>query len=265
MLGGMTQAAIAALQTEVDRAKELFASLSAAEWEAASGCDGWRVQDVAQHMAAVFQQIAAPDTINVGDSGKSETAAEVPVGDRRDWTAEQVTAAYDEWSEKGVAALAALQEPPIADTVVPISDLGTHPLHILANAIVFDHYCHLRHDIGAAVKRAAVLPHDPEALHATVEWMLAGLPQMCAAELGAGPDQSVNIVFDGPAANSFCLAPGPDGWTVANHCDDDAPVVKTTAHDFVSWGTKRTDWRDSSTGDVSNVAVQQVLDAINII
>ncbi len=261
----MTQAAIAALQTEVDRAREIFASLSPEEWQAASGCDGWRVQDVAQHMAAVFQQIAAPDTIDTGDSGKAETAAEVPVHDRKNWTADQVTAAYDEWSEKGVAALAALQEPPIADTVVPINDLGTHPLHILANAIVFDHYCHLRHDIGAAVERAANLPHDAESLHATVEWMLAGLPQMCATELGAAPDQPVNIVFDGPAANSFCLSPGSNGWTVANHCDDDAPVVKTTAHDFVSWGTKRADWRDTTTGDITNVNVQQVLDAINII
>ena len=88
---------------------------------------------------------------------------------------------------------------------------------------------------------------------------------MWAAELGAGPDQPVNIVFDGPGANSFCLSLGPDGWIVANHCDDDAPVVKTTAHDFVSWGTKRTDWRGSTTGDVGNVNVQQVLDAINII
>ncbi len=261
----MTQAAITALQNEVDRAKEIFASLAAEEWGADSGCDGWRVQDVAQHMAAVFQQIAAPDTIDTGDSGQTEASAEVPVSDRRDWTPEQVIAAYDEWSEKGVAALAGLQEPPMADTVVPISDLGTHPLHILANAIVFDHYCHLRHDIGAAVERAAVLPRDPEALHATVEWMLAGLPQMCATELGAGPDQPVNIVFDGPAANSFCLSPGPNGWTVANHCDDDAPVIKTTAHDFVSWGTKRADWRGTSTGDVSIVNVQRVLDAINII
>ena len=261
----MTHAAIAALNVEVGRAKEIFASLTPAEWEAASGCDGWRVQDVAQHMAATFQTIAAPDTLDGGDSGKAEVSAEVPVQQRKGWTPAEVIAAYDEWAEKGVAALTALQEAPMADTVVPLSDLGEHPLHLLANGIVFDHYCHLRHDIGAAVDRAAQLPRDAAALGATLEWMLAGLPQMCAAELDAAPNQAVNLVFDGPAANNYCISPGPDGWTVSNHHDDDAPVIRTTAHDFVSWGTQRADWRGTSTGDVSNERVAAVLDAINII
>jgi uncharacterized protein (TIGR03083 family) len=265
----MSKQAITGLEAEIARAKELFASLSDEEWQAPSGCDGWRVQDVAQHMAAVYQQIAAPDTIDAGDSGKAEEAAEVPVQARKDWTPQQVMAAYDEWSEKGLAALSALQEPPMADTVVPLSDLGEHPLHLLGNAIAFDHYCHLRHDIGAAVERAAALPRDPEVLAPTVEWMLAGLPQMCADALADAPAQPVNLVFDGPAANSWCLTPGDPAagprWVVANGADDDAPVVRTTAHDFVSWGTKRSDWRGSSTGDVANPDVGAVLDAINVI
>jgi hypothetical protein len=36
-------------------------------------------------------------------------------------------------------------------------------------------------------------------------------------------------------------------------------------HDFVSWGTKRTDWRTAVTGDVGSDDVAAVLDAINII
>lgn len=265
----MSKQAIVGLQAEIERAKALFSSLTDAEWAAPSGCDGWRVQDVAQHMAAVYQQIAAPDTVDAGDSGMAEVAAEIPVQERKDWTPQQVIAAYDEWSEKGLAALAGLQEPPMADTVVPLSDLGEHPLHLLGNAIAFDHYCHLRHDIGAAVGRAADLPRDEAVLGPTIEWMLAGLPQMCGDQLAAGPQQPVNLVFDGPAANSYCLTPGDPAagprWVVANGADDDAPVVRTTAHDFVSWGTKRADWRDTSTGDVSNVNVALVLSAINII
>ncbi len=266
---GMSKQAIIGLQAEVERAKALFATLSDEEWAAASGCEGWRVQDVAQHMAAVYQQIAAPDTIDAGDSGKAEVAAEVPVQARRDWTPQQVMAAYDEWSEKGLAALAGLQEAPLADTVVPLSDLGEHPMHLLGNAIAFDHYCHLRHDIGAAVDRAAELPRDEQVLAPAVEWMLAGLPQMCADALAAVPQQPVNLVFDGPAANSYCLTPGDPSagprWVIANGVDDDAPLVRTTAHDFVSWGTKRADWRGTSTGDVSNPNVALVLDAVNII
>ena len=145
----MTAAAIPALEQEVRFAKELFATLTPAEWETASACEGWRVQDVAQHMASVFQQIADPTSIDMGDSGKAESSAEVPVQARRDWTINRVVSAYDEWSPKGVEALTALQEPPMADAQVPLSDLGTHPLNLLGNAIVFDHYCHLRYDIGA--------------------------------------------------------------------------------------------------------------------
>jgi len=265
----MSKQAIAGLQAEIERAKELFATLTPEEWAAQSGCDGWRVQDVAQHMAATYQQIVDPSSIDTRGAPTTETSAEVPVQDRADWTPDQVIAAYDEWSEKGLAALAGLQDPPMADTIIPLNDLGEHPMHLLGNAIAFDHYCHLRHDIGAAVERAAALPHDPEVLAPAVEWMLAGLPQMCEAELAAAPQQPVNLVLDGPAANSWCLTPGDPGagprWVVAHGADDDAPVIRSTAHDFVSWGTKRADWRETSTGDVSNENVNAVLDAINII
>ncbi|BAN00338.1 maleylpyruvate isomerase family mycothiol-dependent enzyme [Ilumatobacter coccineus] len=267
----MSKGAIEGLQAEVIRAKELFATLTPEEWAAPSGCTGWRVQDVAQHMAAVYQQIAAADTIEVDVSAAegAEATAEVVVQARKEWTVDQVVAAYDEWSEKGVAALAALQEPPMADTVVPLGDLGSHPMHLLGDAIAFDHYCHLRHDIGAAVDRAARLPKDPTVLGPAVDWMLAGLPQMCADALASAPQQPINLVFDGPAAHSFCLTPGDPAagpqWIIANGADDDAPVIRTTAHDFISWATKRADWRDTSTGDVSQPTVAAVLDVVNVI
>jgi uncharacterized protein (TIGR03083 family) len=261
----MTAAAIPALEHQVRHARELFVTLTPGEWAAPSGCDGWRVQDVVQHMASVFQQIADPASIDVGDSGQAETSAEVPVQARADWTVEEVLAAYEEWSVKGIAALAALQEPPVSETVVPLSDLGIHPLHLLANAIVFDHYCHLRHDIGAAIERAAALPRDDEALTATLEWMLAGLPQMCSTELAAASQQPVNLVFEGPGGGKYVLAPGDDSWTVSEGESAGAPTIITTVHDFVSWGTKRSDWRTQVSGDVDNADVASVLDAINVI
>lgn len=151
----MTRAAIAALRAEHSRALELFDSLTADEWARPSGCAGWTVHDVAQHMAATFHSIADPSTIETGSTPDVEANAEVPVQARRDWTPAQVMAEYREWSLKGIAALEGLQEPPLATTVIPLANLGSHPMHILANAIAFDHYCHLRHDIGAAVRRAS--------------------------------------------------------------------------------------------------------------
>ena len=257
----MTHAAIDALRAEQQRARTLFASLTPDEWQAASGCTGWRVQDVAQHMASVFHVIADPASIEGGDSGDAEADAEVPVQARRSWTPTQVVTEYEEWSDKGIAALAGLQEAPLADMVIPLGNLGSHPMHILGNAIAFDHYCHLRHDIGASVARAAVLPRDGETLTATVEWMLAGLPQMCAEALSACTD-GVNIVFS-DLGTAFALAPDGGGWVVRNGADASFPTATTTAHDFVAWATKRADWRTMGV-DVSDGA-SRTLDAINVI
>ena len=261
----MTKPAIEALRDEQQRAIELFSSFTPQEWQAQSGCAGWRVQDVVQHMASVFHVIADPSTIDGGSSADTEQNAEVPVQARKGWTTDQVMSEYREWSAKGLDALAGLQEPPLADTVVPIANLGNHPLSLLANAIVFDHYCHLRHDIGAAVGRAAELPRDPTALQATLEWMLAGVPQMNAAALRSATS-GVNLTFDGPLAATYALRPGADGqaWTVEPGADPSLPTATTTVHDFVSWGTKRTDWRDSGVR-LGDAAAADTLDAINVI
>ncbi len=260
----MTASTIAALQTEIARARDLIGSLTAEEWSAPSGCTGWSVQDVVCHMASVFHSIADPTTIEGGSSPDVEQNAEVPVQARRTWTTQQVVDEYDEWADKGLAALSALQSPPMADAVIPLANLGSHPMHLLGNAIVFDHYCHLRHDIGHAITRAAELPHDHDALTATLEWMLAGLPQMCQSALSTC-DQGVNLKFEGPAAGEYTLTPGTPLWTVTPGRDAASPTVTTSAHSFVSWGTKRADWRTSASIEGDAQAAAPTLDALNII
>lgn len=260
----MTTAAIDALRAEHAHALELFDSLTEAEWAAASGCAGWNVKDVAAHMASVFHLIADAASIEIGSSGRTEADAEVPVEARRGWSPRQVAADYREWSERGIAALTAMQQPPLAEVVAPLNDLGSHPLHLLANAIVFDHYCHLRHDIGHAVRRAADLPHDPLSLAATVEWMMAGLPQMCAEAL-APLRVGVNFVFTDlqHVTHRLVRAPGDGPWETQVGHDAHHPVVVTSAHEFVSWGTKRSDWRDHT--QLTDESAAATLDAIDII
>lgn len=260
----MTKAAIDALRAEHAHALELFDSLTDAEWALPSGCAGWSVQDVVQHMAATFHMIADRASIEVGSSGNTEADAEVPVQARRDWSPAQVKAEYREWSDKGIATLAGMQDPPMAEAVVPLGDLGSHPLHLLGNAIAFDHYCHLRHDIGAAVRRAADLPHDPLVLEAAIEWMMAGVPQMCAAAL-APLHVGVNFVFTDLHHVSYRLlrAPGDGPWEVHVGHDNHHPIAVTSAHEFVSWATKRSDWRTHA--QLTDDAAAATLDALNII
>lgn len=261
----MSQVAVTALRSEHAHAVRLMNELSDAEWSAPSGCVGWRVQDVFCHMASVFHSIADPSSIDGGDSPDVEQNAEVPVQARKSWTRAQVIAEYTEWSEKGIGALTFMNSPEMADTVIPLSNLGSHPMHLLANAIVFDHYCHLRHDVGHSVPAAASLPRDESALAATLEWMLAGIPQMCEPQLRTAPRQSVNLVFEGPAGGSWILAPGADLWTVTAGRDSSAPSAISNVHDFISWGTKRASWRDSTRLEGENADTVAVLDAINVI
>lgn len=259
-----TTPTIQALRAEHSHALDLFDSLTAAEWARPSGCAGWRVQDVAQHMAATFHTIADPGSIESGTSSDVEQNAEVPVQARRDWSVDQVKAEYREWSGKGITALTGLQAPPMADMVIPLANLGSHPMRLLGNAIAFDHYCHLRHDIGAAVRRAADLPHDPLVLEVSIEWMLAGIPQMNAAAL-AECDHGVNLVLIDLRHSVHTLRPGAAGelWTVASGTDNSLPICVTSAHEFISWATKRSDWRTHV--QLTDQAVAPTLDAINVI
>jgi len=266
----MSRDAIAALEAERELVLALIASLTPEEWEAPSDCAGWRVQDVVTHMASVFHQIADPASMPASVSADAEENAEVPVTARRSWTPAQVVAEYEQWSTTSIAALAGLQDPPLADTVIPLGNLGHHPMHLLANALVFDHYCHLRHDLlaphGPLVRPP--LPSDDLRLVPTMTWMLAGLPQMCAGALG-GMDRPVNLVFDGPGGGTWVLQPpGADELTVVEvgPAARAAATVTSTAHDFVCWGTKRRDWRTQAVlvaGDADYAA--SVLDGINII
>src|SRR5436853_101992 len=69
------------------------------------------------------------------------------------------------------------------DDTIALGDLGTHPLHLVANAFAFDHYSHLRVDLlapGGPLERPAP-PVTGDQLAAVADWILAGIPQMSPA------------------------------------------------------------------------------------
>jgi hypothetical protein len=87
---------------------------------------------------------------------------------------------------------------------------------------------------------------------------------MCAPAL-ALCTQGVNLQFEGPAAGQYTVAPGNEHWTVTPGLDRSLPTAITSAHSFVSWGTKRANWRDSVTVQGDADAAAPTLDALNII
>ena len=265
----MSKEALDALTKERANVIALAQSLTSDEWTLESDCAGWRVQDVLAHMSAVYKTVAGGTVATAVDApGDAERNADAGVDERRSWPAADVLAEYVEWSEKGLVAFAGMNEEPMASMVIPLGNLGSHPMHILTNAIVFDHYCHLRWDLLAPngpLQRSA-LDVDDERLGPTMEWMLGGLSQMCASEL-AFVDRPVNLVFEGAGGGSYVLRPGAEITSIEpGHDGDAAATVTSSAHEFVCWGTKRRDWRAMSVqvaGDADYGAA--VLDAINVI
>jgi uncharacterized protein (TIGR03083 family) len=271
----MSADAIEALHAERQLVLDLAASLTPEEWATSSDCAGWRVQDVIAHMGATFVTVGGGTTARAEPpSDDAERNADAAVDERRSWTADAVLAEYESASTTAIGALSALQEPPMRDTVVPLGNLGSHPLHLLANALVFDHYCHLRHDLLAPsgpLQREA-LPCDDLRLRPAVAWMLGGLPQMCAEALSI-VDRPLRLVLDGPGGGAWTIQAGSPYVTIDDATPggphDVAATITSTAHDFVSWATKRRDWRDAGVridadGEDGAYAAR-VLDAFNVI
>lgn len=264
----MTAAGVAATRALAHEYAAVVASLSPEEWSAPSRCHGWSVQDLVAHTGSNFAVLVSPPTEPPPPDApaKAEDQQEALVAARRGWSSVQVRAEFEENLAGAVGALEAVQAEPLASTPLTLADLGTYPMHLLADAFAFDLYCHLRVDLLAPTGpvRRDPPPVTDELLAPGVGWMLAGIPQMCPA-VAAILDRPLGIVLEGPGGGEWTLAPGAPFPTVEPGLHDVAATVTSGATDFVLWGTKRTDWRDTGrlAGDAPYATT--VLDALNIV
>ncbi len=267
----MTTAAVDAVRIIHEHMRSVMDQLTEADWDTPSGCAGWSVKDVISHVTSNQKEMVdpTPPPAEPLPPMKAEEAMEALVAPRKDWAPADVRAEYDRYSAAWFGALDALQQEPMASTVAPIADLGSYPLHSLANAFAFDHYCHLRVDMLAPTGPLQVsLPEATDAeVRPGIEWMLWGMPQMQAAELAAVVTQPLGLRLTGAGGGEWTVNPaGADGLvTVTDGIGTVAATVESGAHAFVSWGTKRADWRASCsvTGDEAYAAA--VLDTLNIV
>jgi uncharacterized protein (TIGR03083 family) len=173
----MSQAGLASAARSVDEVKKVLATITDAEAELASGCDGWSVKDLVAHMGSNFKEIVEPspppaEPVNL----PAERLMDALVEPRKAWSWAEVRDEYLKYADGAVAGLGALQDEPLASTPTAMADLGTYNLHQMADAFAFDHYCHLRVDLLAPT---GPLKRDlPAADHAlvgpAVGWMMAG-------------------------------------------------------------------------------------------
>jgi uncharacterized protein (TIGR03083 family) len=263
----MSQQGVDGLRAERDAIVAVVESLRPDEWRAPSACAGWAVRDVVAHMASILHGVVDP-TQMPDVSGGTEAAMEAPVAERRGWTIEQVLEEYETFSDQAINVCTMAQEPPLAETMLPMGDLGTHPMSMLASTFCFDAYCHLRNDILAPegpIDRPEP-PRDETRVGATLEWMLAGLPWMSQRAL-LFLDRPVALTLTGPAGGTWTIAPGgEDGRVIVTEgASRDVPTTITSdGHEFVSWATYRRRWSECVQIEGDEPYASRVLDAIHI-
>ncbi len=271
----MTTQALTALRLIHAQVQSLLVKLGDDQWQLDSGCDGWRVQDVIAHMSSNMKETAdpSPPPEEPMPAMGAEAAMEALVAPRRDWTPDQLRQEYDSHFEGWLGAMAMLQEEPTASTEAPLADLGTYPMHMVANAYAFDHYCHLYIDLLAPYGPLELELPDPgdDIVRPGVDWMIAGIPKMQPAEIAEAVSAPLILELTGAGGGRWLIAPAGDGELVTIvEVDGDASAeatatIRSSAHDFVSWGTKRTDWRDACAVEDDTALATAFLDTLNII
>ena len=266
----MSNEAVAAVELGLADAFAVFESLDAEEWARPSGCSGWRVQDVAAHMSSNFKETSEPSPPPEPPLPPmpAERLMDMLVQPRVEWTADQVLSELTTYAPRAVATLKALQEEPVASAPLTVADLGTYPMHMLADAYAFDVYCHLRVDVVAPhgpIDRP-VPPADEARLGPTIGWMLAGLPQMQGPAFGA-LDRPVVLELTGPGGGTWSVVGTGEGYVAVEPgtASGSGAVVTSDGHSFVLWGTKRDDWRNHVTIDGDEGLASSFLDTLNII
>lgn len=263
----MSREGLTSVARSIDEVKQVITTLTDEEWSSPSGCAGWTVRDLVAHMSSNYKETVdpsppPPEPLDL----PAERLMDLLVDMRDGWSNEQIRDEYLQYCDAALATLGALQDEPLASTVIPLADLGRYPMHQLADAYAFDHYCHLRVDLlapGGPLERD--LPAADDALVApAVGWMLAGIPQMQPGleDRLAG---RIRLVMTGVGGGTWDIHRDGDAIVVDDpHGDADATVT-SDAHDFVLWGTVRTPWRDACAVEGDESVASTFLDALNIV
>jgi uncharacterized protein (TIGR03083 family) len=241
----MTTGAIDALHADREAILKIGAGLTDADWAAASGCPGWSAKDVVAHMAALLRLVVDPSSLPDTTGLETERAQDVYVESRRSWTPARVLADYEWVSLPAFEALTGLAA---LDIEVPLGDLGTYPAALLASAMAFDHYTHIRTDLFAPRGSLAgpPPPSDELRLIPALDWIEAALPQQNAGILAALTG-GVQITVTGPAARTIQLGPG-----------EPVAEIRSEAPALVRWITQRGDWEQlgvTARGDEGQLCV----------
>ncbi|TRW89150.1 hypothetical protein FK535_02545 [Mycolicibacterium sp. 018/SC-01/001] len=265
----MSYAGIRGMRAAGEDALALAAALTAEQWSLESAATGWSVKDVYLHMGALLALLQ--DAVNGADVPPMgiEALNDTIVAARRDWTVQETTTFLAEQLDAAVQTFGPLQDEPAASATVPLLDLGTYPLHAIADMFAFDISTHVRLDVAAPRGPVDVaLPAlDETRLAPAVSWLIGGLQKM-QPELTSAILQPISLQLTGPAARTIQISRSTDSVVVhepPDPAEKSAAMLTSTTADFLAWSTKRLAWANVVQVVGDHAVATTFLDAVNLI
>ncbi|OHV30912.1 MULTISPECIES: maleylpyruvate isomerase family mycothiol-dependent enzyme [Pseudofrankia] len=263
--GGLTTFDTEPLERALTESLDVFSGLTADEMEAPSACDGWTVRTTLAHLTAGVAAITGQLPAVPYDKNKEfEAAVDAQALDLAARPAAELLEILRSASPALVNIFASLPDD-FAAMPVDMGTAGTYPFASLADALTFDHTCHVRWDVltpRGQVRRT--LPDlDAGRLSASLRWLTGCIPQMTTERFRDLLTDPLTFILTGPGAATFRLT--PHAASVETSTDEPTrATVKSTTSDFILWGTGRESrqGRVKITGDVAYA--ERALDAFRV-
>jgi len=265
----VSQDGILGMRSAGDDLLDIASRLTEDQWQVASAAAGWSIKDVFIHLGSLLELLQGAVAGGAVPKVGIEELNDQIVADRRDWTPAQATEFLQEQLSAGVDAFTGLQNEPAASTLVPMLDLGSYPLHAVADMFSFDMTTHLRYDIlaprGPIHLSAPAL--DETRLRPAVSWLIQGLSQM-QPDLPSHLLAPISLQLNGPGHRHVLLTSNAGVLTVSQPADSTVDAISTitsTTVDFLDWSTQRVPWKSLAHISGDRQVAEHFLNALNLV
>jgi hypothetical protein len=264
----MSEAGISGMRMAAQDIIDVAETFTDIEWHTPSAATGWSVQDVVTHLGCLLGDLVAAVKGRPLPEVGIEKLNDIQIAEQPHRTgAETITFLTDELTE-ALATFGPLQDEPTASTDTPMLDLGSYPLHAIADMFTFDLATHLRYDILAP--RGPIVrdlpPLDEIRLGPAVAWLLGGIPKM-QPDLVDAVTAPLALALTGPAGQDVVIS-AADGQVVVTPAQQGATevaaAITSTTTDFLAWSTGRLNWRSAVAIDGDHGAALTFLTALNL-